>query len=321
MNKMRFMPLILVAFLLTVAFASIAQAQTARSFVASTGFDTNTATNCPRANPCRNFLAAYGITSVGGEIVALDTAGFGGVTITHAVTIEAAPGVFGLVAVSPSTAGIVVAAGATDKVVLTNIEFSCGGSASSTGLSQSSGNVIMIGGSVNQCTTGVFVSGGTTTLQGVNITNNTLGVQAQGQGPDLDANTGGCTPTHTVVRIAYGLIAFNITAFEMDNPGSNNNASTGGTCPSTGFPTAPNCGGTRSQGASNSQNIFLLNTNGGNGYPNIVGNPTFLVATGLMEQQPNPVPPMQTFTPQIGNYSSQTQQMQAGGPACGFANP
>jgi nitrous oxidase accessory protein NosD len=65
-----------------------------RSFVASYGNDANTATNCTFANPCRGFSAALTVTDSGGEIVALDAAGYGKVTITKSVTITANPGFY-----------------------------------------------------------------------------------------------------------------------------------------------------------------------------------------------------------------------------------
>ena len=61
-----------------------AQAQNSRSFVSATGLDTNA---CTLAAPCRSFLGAYNKTNAGGEIDVLDTAGYGPLTITHAISI------------------------------------------------------------------------------------------------------------------------------------------------------------------------------------------------------------------------------------------
>jgi hypothetical protein len=63
-----------------------------RVFVASYGSDANTATNCGFANPCRGFTAAMTVVDSGGEVVALDAAGYGNVTIAKSVTITANPG-------------------------------------------------------------------------------------------------------------------------------------------------------------------------------------------------------------------------------------
>jgi hypothetical protein len=72
------------------ALAGDALAQNPRSFVASFG---NDAANCRLATPCRSFAAALALTDAGGEIAVLDSAGYGGVTITKPVTITAPAGV------------------------------------------------------------------------------------------------------------------------------------------------------------------------------------------------------------------------------------
>src|SRR5215208_1610361 len=78
-------------YLAAVLFALIAPAAIAaqRVFVASSGVDTGV---CSRTAPCRNFAYAITQVSVGGEILALDTAGYGPVTIDKSVNIYAAPG-------------------------------------------------------------------------------------------------------------------------------------------------------------------------------------------------------------------------------------
>ena len=88
-----------------------------RTFVASTGSDANP---CSRTAPCRTFGAALAQTASGGEIVALDSGGYGAVTISQAVTIVAAPGI--QASISPSSgAAITVSAGGGDVVVLRNL--------------------------------------------------------------------------------------------------------------------------------------------------------------------------------------------------------
>jgi hypothetical protein len=65
-----------------------------RVFVASTGSDANTASNCSFTNPCRGLTAALGVVDPGGEIIALDAAGYGAATITKSVSIVANPGFY-----------------------------------------------------------------------------------------------------------------------------------------------------------------------------------------------------------------------------------
>jgi hypothetical protein len=62
-----------------------AQAQAPRTFVSAAGSDSNP---CSFAAPCRHFQAAVNATSAGGEVDALDPAGYGPIIISQAVTIE-----------------------------------------------------------------------------------------------------------------------------------------------------------------------------------------------------------------------------------------
>lgn len=62
-----------------------------RTFVASNGDD---AAPCAFDAPCRSFAAALQQTDGGGEIVALDSAGYGRLTIDRSVTIRAPEGVY-----------------------------------------------------------------------------------------------------------------------------------------------------------------------------------------------------------------------------------
>ena len=89
-----------------VATGAAAVAQ--RTFVASGGSDANP---CSLAAPCRSFGAAIAQTSSGGEVIVLDSAGYGPVTISQAVSIVAPAGVYAGVSVLSGT-GIIVNAGA-----------------------------------------------------------------------------------------------------------------------------------------------------------------------------------------------------------------
>ncbi len=103
----------LALFICVTAYASSAQAQqTQRSFVASTGNDAN---NCSRPTPCRNFARAIDTTFDGGEVVVLDSAGYGAATINKSITITAPAGVQASITAA-SGAGITVTGG--DAVIL-----------------------------------------------------------------------------------------------------------------------------------------------------------------------------------------------------------
>jgi hypothetical protein len=83
---MNYARLLVCSLFLAALLASSASAQTAvavpspppppaaRTFVASTGSDSDP---CSRVDPCRTFQAAVDATAAGGEVVALDSAGFG----------------------------------------------------------------------------------------------------------------------------------------------------------------------------------------------------------------------------------------------------
>ena len=96
---------------------SSAFAQASRTWVSGVGDDVNP---CSRTAPCKTFAGAISKTAAGGEIDALDPAGFGAVTITKAITLDGGGGQVASVLVS-GTNGIVVAAGANDKVILRNL--------------------------------------------------------------------------------------------------------------------------------------------------------------------------------------------------------
>ena len=83
MNKLRLSLLIGAVLLVSVALCSTAQAQQ-RVFVSGTGDDLNP---CTRTLPCRNFQRGHDAVLAGGEVVALDSAGYGQLTVTKSVTI------------------------------------------------------------------------------------------------------------------------------------------------------------------------------------------------------------------------------------------
>ncbi len=91
---------------LALPLPSLAAVQT---YVASSGSDANTASDCARSTPCRNFTAALGVTDAGGEIIVLDSGSYNPVSINKSVAVIAPPGVYAGIPVS-SGAGIEVTA-------------------------------------------------------------------------------------------------------------------------------------------------------------------------------------------------------------------
>jgi Right handed beta helix region len=82
-NKRRLIIFIGVA-VMSAAICTTAQAQS-RVFVSGLGDDLNP---CTRTAPCRNFQRGHDVVAEGGEVVALDSAGYGTLTITKSVTIS-----------------------------------------------------------------------------------------------------------------------------------------------------------------------------------------------------------------------------------------
>jgi hypothetical protein len=84
---------------LTMVLPTVAAATAPRRFVASYGVDSNP---CTRVAPCRSFSAALVQTVDGGEVIALDSAGYGPVVITRPVTLGAPAGVYAAVTATAS---------------------------------------------------------------------------------------------------------------------------------------------------------------------------------------------------------------------------
>src|SRR5580704_19727516 len=70
--------------LVPALYTAPAHAQATRTWVSGVGDDANP---CSRTAPCKTFAGAISKTAAGGEIDCLDPGGFGGLTITHAISI------------------------------------------------------------------------------------------------------------------------------------------------------------------------------------------------------------------------------------------
>jgi len=105
---------LLSAMLVCALHAAPAHAATLRAFVSGGGSDSNTAANCGHAAPCRTFATALTVTSPGGEIVALDPAGYGPITISGPLSLVGVPGA--AINVPSGGNGITINAGPNDAV-------------------------------------------------------------------------------------------------------------------------------------------------------------------------------------------------------------
>ena len=151
----------------SIRVIAVNDAQGQRTFVsAQHGDDGNTAATpaCSVTQPCRSFNVAINAVRSGGEVVALDSGGYGPVTINKAVTLSAPAGVYA--AITALTAGssaiTVSAAGGSngDTVVLKGLTL--------TGLGGQEGiNVTSVG---NLHVEGCVISGFTDAGINVNLT-------------------------------------------------------------------------------------------------------------------------------------------------------
>jgi hypothetical protein len=109
----------------------VAAAQATRTWVSGVGDDVNP---CSRTAPCKTFAGAISKTAAGGEIDALDPAGYGALTITKSITIDGGGGQVASILASGTT-GIFVNAGSGDVVTLRNLRINgAGGGASANGI-------------------------------------------------------------------------------------------------------------------------------------------------------------------------------------------
>lgn len=122
-----------------VLLSAPAAAQSARTWVSGVGSDANP---CSRTAPCQTFAAALAVTNSGGEVNCLDSAGFGTATITKAVSIVC-DSVEGGVLVSTGVTGLTVAAGTTDAVTISGLDFQ-GSAGAVSGVSFVSGGSLRV---------------------------------------------------------------------------------------------------------------------------------------------------------------------------------
>jgi hypothetical protein len=247
MNKMKWTRIALMASLLMMVSAMATQATVLRAFVSSTGSDGNAATNCAQTAPCKTFNGAFPVVTAGGELVALDTSGYGALTINKAITILAIPGATAFVVAGGGTSGFTISAGATEMVKLRNINFNGSNAANTTGITHNSGKLIVENCTFQQLTIGVdnFAK---MDLIDCDLHGNGTAVQSTGQGTLPDA-----TVAVAQVRINRGNITFNTVGIRQVSAGLNGNnnplfnvfvfALSSGTLNLAGNTTNSNCSG------------------------------------------------------------------------------
>jgi hypothetical protein len=160
--------------------AAPAEAGPNRTFVSGTGTDSGT-----RTAPCKTFGFVITVTNPGGEIDVLDPAGYGAVTINHAISIVN-DGV-GVAAIGVSSGNaITISAGATDSVHLRGLTLTGLGSGSN-GIQFNSGGNLAIENCVVRGFSNVGINISPTTSSSFSVSNtiaanNGFGIVAQPTG-------------------------------------------------------------------------------------------------------------------------------------------
>jgi len=252
-------PLTVLATALACSLAITPANARARVFVASYGNDANP---CTFGSPCRNFQQAVNVVDPGGEVTAIDSAGFGPISISKSVTITSPDGVEAGVVPTAGGDAIDISAGSTDAVVLhgltlngsgvgsNGIDFKSGGNLtiSNCNVHNFIGNGILIAptffGTLNFVVTNTTVSdngnvglyylptgGGATThgvIDHVVATNNQFGIvlDDSGGGAAVVAISNSIASNNTADGIAVGT-GSNPLLVSIDNISATNNAHSG----------------------------------------------------------------------------------------------
>jgi len=146
-----------VAVLLAIGGVPLAEAQLTRSWVASSGLDTN---DCTRPTPCRTFGRAMSVSNSGAEVVVMDSAGYGPFTINKPISIISPPAFHAAIAPTSGTA-ITISSGISGAVVIRGLYLN--GQGATNGILQQGNNaLIMENVVISGFTTGLNFDVGTT---------------------------------------------------------------------------------------------------------------------------------------------------------------
>src|SRR5258708_36455893 len=146
-----------------------ADAPAQRTFVAPPGSDANT---CPLPQPCRNFAAAVAQTNANGEVIVLDSAGYGAIPlISQSIAIIAPAGIYAGMSVF-SGDGITIN-GSGIQVVLRGLTIN--GQGGATGITITDAGTVHVESCViaNMATYGINQLAGTLYVKDTIVRNNT----------------------------------------------------------------------------------------------------------------------------------------------------
>ena len=215
MNIQRFATRIAIALVLLIAGTGLASAQATRTWVSGVGDDVNP---CSRTAPCKTFAGAISKTAAGGIINVLDPGGFGTVTITKSITLEA-DGDLGSILAS-ATNGIIInitdtVANPDPTVVLRGLTIDGAGAGGPTGLN----GIRFLAGAklvVDRCSIQNFTQTGITMAPSAGtarlVVNNTAMNRNQGSAILISpTGTGQVTAALTDVRMTNGGFGLQVT--------------------------------------------------------------------------------------------------------------
>lgn len=194
--------------LLILFASSTAFAQATRTWVSGVGDDANP---CSRTAPCKTFAGAISKTAPGGTIDALDPGGYGAVTITKSITLEAV-GTVASVLVS-GTNGIVVAAQPTDQVIIRGLTVE-GLGTGINGINFLSGGTLIVERSVIQAFSISGINVATPNASQLVVTDTTID-KTGFSGPAVNVAGTGSAPSITLDRVrivengSYGVLVKN----------------------------------------------------------------------------------------------------------------
>jgi hypothetical protein len=226
---------VVLATVLAVPLPALATGTLTRTFVSSTGVDSNP---CTTAQPCATFTAAYAAVAQNGIVAALDPGKYGPLTITGPVTIDGNgwAAITAPVGSALDTGGIVVNANSSDGIVLRGLTID--GAGASNGSNVTNGIFFQSGGSltVDHCTirnvtgVGLYFNSSATMAQTLSVSNTTIDQAAQQGLSIITGNTGTITASivHSVLINNAGALQVNaevsgaIAAAVKDSVISNN---------------------------------------------------------------------------------------------------
>ena len=132
-------------------------AQTTRTFVSTLGSDANP---CYPTLPCRTFSRALDATFYGGEVIVLNSGGYGPATIDKAITIAAPDGVYAGLVASAGGNGVTISATPGDVITLKGLTLNGLAGGGANGIQVSNGSAVELSNLViNGFATGINAGG------------------------------------------------------------------------------------------------------------------------------------------------------------------